>query len=135
MAVGDGDGMFEVDGVELDGWDDAWVWVRKFLEARPGSRLMLGAHLETSIPADLARHRKVTNAQARAGLVVLRQLVNERRLRHDETTALDGQVLLARVKPAETGLRLVGSERCDLLKAVVWALWAAQQAPPEPGVH
>jgi hypothetical protein len=135
MAVPDGAGRFEVDGVAVESWSDAWLWVHKFSEAFPGSRLLLGAALETSIPTDLAKGRRVGIRESRTGLAILRSLVAEGRVVHDTTTELDRQVATARVVPTELGLRLVSSTRCDTLKAAVWALWAAAQAPPSPTIY
>lgn len=130
-------GRFEVDGLVCASWDEALVWMRKFAEDRPGSCLIAGASTLPSVPLDMpgrALIRKGSTTETRLGLSLLRSLVAEGRVVHDRTLALDAQLFAARVKVSRAGLELVPGQRSDLLRAAVWALWAAQQPPPVLGI-
>jgi hypothetical protein len=130
LVAGEAD-RFEVDGVLCAGWSEAVLQARKFLEASPGSRLIVGASMLTYVPFDMpGAPRPAINVEARRGLSVLRSLVADRRIVHDRTADLDKQILSARVRPASDGMQLAGEVRRDLLKALCWALFAAQQGPP-----
>jgi hypothetical protein len=74
---------------------------------------------------------------AARALSLLRDLVATGRVVHDETAALDAQLEAARVRlVAGSGvLALLPGARSDLLRAVLWALWAAQTPTPAPAVH
>jgi hypothetical protein len=65
-------------------------------------------------------------ADTRYGLSLLRSLVAQRRLVHDDTPELDGQLAAVRVREMPGGgLSIVGGHRADLVRALAWALRAA----------
>jgi hypothetical protein len=135
FVVGD-DERFEVDGMVCDSWADALVWARKFLDASPQSRLLVGASMVRAVPHDMpGQMQRAGGVETRRGLAVLRSLVEAGRVVHDHTPDLDAQVGAARVRPAVDGLALVSEGRQDLLRAALWALWFAQQAPPTPTIR
>jgi hypothetical protein len=69
-------------------------------------------------------------ADTRFGLSLLRSLAAQRRLVHDETPELDGQLTAVRVREMPGGgLSIVGGHRADLVRAVAWALRAALHHP------
>lgn len=135
FVAGDGE-RFEVDGVICDDWDEAIRNVRKFLAASPGSSLLVGASMLSSVPGDMpGSPKRAGGVETRRGLSVLRSLVGAKRVVHDRTRDLDAQVLAARVRPASDGMQLATEGRQDLLRALCWALYAAQQGPPSSIVH
>jgi hypothetical protein len=135
FVAGDGE-RFEVDGMICDTWADALVWARKFLDKSPHSRLLVGASMMRSVPADMpGRMQRAGGSETRRGLAVLRSMVADGRIVHDRTSDLDGQIASARVRPVADGMALVSEGRQDLLKAALWALWFAQQPPAVPTIH
>jgi len=135
FVAGDGE-RFEVDGLMCESWDAALVWARKFLEVSPQSKLLVGASMTRSVPADMpGGMTRAGGAEARRGLAVLRSLVSTKRVVHDRTTDLDGQIAAARVRPVADGLALVSEGRQDLLRAALWALWFAQEPSPMPSIR
>lgn len=60
----------------------------------------------------------------------LADVLRDRRLRHDGSEWLAGQVLAARTTTTPDGVRLVSDERADGLKAVIWAAEAAAAGRP-----
>jgi hypothetical protein len=135
FAAGDGE-RFEVDGVVCGTWAEAMVWARKFLEASPFSRLLVGASMMRSVPADMpGRMQRAGGIETRRGLAVLRSLVADGRVVHDRTPDLDAQIVGARVRPVVDGIQLVSEGRQDLLKAALWALYFAHRPPTAPTIH
>lgn len=140
LAVSDGAGRFEVDGIAAESWSDAIAVAARFAADRPGCQLIVGARMSNQLPAGFPnRHlaRKAGGTETGRGLVLLRNLAAEHRVVHDDTPALDGQIDRARVYNLTSGgLGLVrNNARADLLRAVLWALDAAQAAPPVPAVN
>jgi hypothetical protein len=137
FAVAGVDGRLEVDGIALETWDDALTWARKFVEASPGSRTVVGASMRDAVPRDFpgrAHLRRAGSAETRKGLSLLRSLVVESKVVHEDRPHLAHQVDEARVRPVEGGLGLITGPRSDLLRAALWALWFAQKPPPAPRV-
>jgi hypothetical protein len=140
FAAVDAAGVFEVDGVVCESWDEALVWARKFVDASPGARLVVDPAVEGQVPRDFPNRSAVSRAKAvdaARALSLLRDLVATGRVVHDETAALDAQLEAARVRlVAGSGvLALLPGARSDLLRAVLWALWAAQTPTLAPRVH
>ena len=81
--------------------------------------------------------RQAKAVDASRALSLLRDLVATRRVVHDDTAELDVQVEAARVRlVAGSGvLSLLPGARSDLLRAALWALWAAQTPAPAPSIH
>jgi hypothetical protein len=135
FVASDGE-RFEVDGMMCETWGEALVWARKYLEASPQSRLLVGASMIRTVPADMpGLMQKAGGAETRRGLAVLRSMVEARSVVHDRTPELDLQIAGARVRPATDGMVLVSEGRQDLLRASLWALWFAQQPPPVPAIR
>jgi hypothetical protein len=135
FVAGDGE-RFEVDGMICDTWAEAMVWARKFLEASPFSRLLVGASMMRSVPPDMpGRMQRAGGIETRRGLAVLRSLVADGRVVHDKTPDLDTQIVGARVRPVVDGIQLVSEGRQDLLKAVLWALYFAHKPATAPTIH
>jgi hypothetical protein len=140
FVAADGAGRFEVDGRACASWSEAIDIVRGFVAARPGARLIVGARLNNQLPVDLPGRlgaQRAGTTETGRGLSLLRALVAERRVVHDDTADLDDQIARARVHNLTGGgLGLVNNNaRTDLLRATLWALDAAQSAPPIPAVR
>jgi hypothetical protein len=140
FVAADGAGRFEVDGRACASWSEAIDIVRGFVAARPGARLIVGARLNNQLPVDLPGRlgaQRAGTTETGRGLSLLRALVAERREMHDDTADLDDQIARARVHNLTGGgLGLVNNNaRTDLLRATLWALDAAQSAPPVPAVR
>jgi hypothetical protein len=132
--------------VAVGGWcfgkrSEAYRWASSYAEQRPGSVLLVGrvmvgdAEIDDVAAADVVT---VGAPDTRAGLSLLRELVGEGRLAHDDSPDLRGQVLAARVVPASGGggLSLVSTGRQDLLRCLVWAVARAHRdALTGPMVH
>ena len=72
----------------------------------------------------------------RVGLAVLRDLVLNGQVAHDETTAeLDETLALATVREAPTGLFLIAKGPTHLVRALVWALSEAEKRAPMPVIR
>lgn len=131
----DGD-RYEIDGVACDTWDEAMDYARKFRAISPGSRLLVGASMMTSVPQDMyGQALPARGVEARRGLAVLKRLVADGLIVHDRTTQLDIQVAAARVRPSSDGMQLAPAGRQDLLRAALWAVWAAQEPTATNVVH
>lgn len=137
FAVADGEGMLEVDGMALDSWDEALVWARKFVEASPGCRTVVGASMRDAVPRDFPNRSQVGRAgssETRKGLSLVRSLLADGKLVHEDRPDLTRQIEDARVRRVDGGLGLVTGPRSDLLRAALWALWFAQKPPTTPRV-
>ena len=136
----DGAGRYEVDGRACDTWTEAIALAAQFVTARPGTRVLVGARMNNQLPEGFPGRGSAGRAgstETGRGLVLVRNLVAEHRIRHDATGELDDQLARARVHPLATGgLGLVNNgARADLLRAVLWALDAAQVVAPTPAVR
>ena len=101
FAAQDAGGVFEVDGIECESWEDALRWARKFVEASPGSRMAVGADMFEQVPRDFPGRtvmRRAGSTETRRGLSLLRSLVAEGRVVHEGTPDLDVQLGVARVR-------------------------------------
>jgi hypothetical protein len=128
------DGRLELDGWLRDDWDTAVDDLRRI--GRPIRELLVGASMMDRVPPDMTpRPRPATQTQTRAGLSLLRDLVLNAQIVHDETTAgLDEAFQKAQVREALSGLQLVVFDEAHLVKAAVWALAAAHRPAPVPAV-
>jgi hypothetical protein len=136
-------------GVTIDGrlvvggwmfWDraGAFSWAAHWLEARPGSRLVVGSTLaEAAELVELAASAEPFGAaQIRVGLPLWRRLLTDGQLVQDGSADLTAQVLDARVVPAGAGgLSLVSGVRADLVRAAVGAVRAAAESVAAPAIH
>ncbi|HKY15895.1 MAG TPA: hypothetical protein VJM33_13305, partial [Microthrixaceae bacterium] len=75
-----------------------------------------------------------TSTDARAGLALLRQLVDAGQVVHDGRADLE-QLTTVHVKELPSGLALVAGSRADLAKAAAWAILAAHTSTPNPAIH
>jgi hypothetical protein len=130
------DGRLELYGEMFTEWDSAVDWTRRLGEHRPIRDLQVGASMIDRMPADMTpRPRPATQTQTRTGLSLLRDLVLNAQVVHDETTAeLDEAFAKAQVREALSGLQLVVFDEAHLVKAAVWALAAAHRPAPVPAV-
>lgn len=140
FVAADGAGNFEVDGRACASWSDAIDLAGVFMATHPTARLLVGARMNNQLPDGFPnRHlaRKAGTTETGRGLSLLRAVVAEGRVVHDDTADLDDQLARARVHNlAGGGLGLVNNgARSDLLRAVLWALDAAQAPAPNPAVH
>ena len=136
-------------GVTVDGrlvvggwmfWDraGAFGWAGHWLQARPGSRLLVGSTLAEA--AELAEMPAAAEsfgaAQIRVGLPLVRRLLTDGELVQDGSADLTAQVLEARVVPAGAGgLSLVAGVRGDLVRAAVGAVRVAAESMAAPAIH
>ena len=131
------DGRIEVGGWCCADWTEAMGWVAQLAEYRPGSRLLVGAALLDQVPRGLglARVDRSGLTETRLGLVLLRELVAQRRVVHDDTPELDAQLAACRVTPAPSGgLSLITGPRSDLARSAIWALVAIERRNPQPSI-
>jgi hypothetical protein len=131
-VVGDlGDGTFEVDAWLCEDRDDALASAQELVAARSvPSTLLVSPSLYTE------RGRAMSAADTRFGLPQLRTFVGQGRVVHDDTPELDVQLLEVRVRQmAGGGLSIVPGVRCDLVRALVWALRAAGSPQSRPAIH
>ena len=74
FAAVDADGLFEVDGVACESWEEALTWARKFVDASPGARLVVAASMMPSVPRDFPGRSSIRQAKAvdaQSGVVVV----------------------------------------------------------------
>jgi hypothetical protein len=129
------DGRFEVDGWLCDSWDTALGDALALVGERPRSRLIVGASLATKVAALRPAPSRAGAVETRTGLPLLRQLVAEGQIVHDDCPELDAQLEGSRVRETAGGLVLCSGTRSDLVHAAVWALRAAQRPAPVPAIH
>ena len=101
FAAVDTDGVFEIDGMAFDTWDESLRWARKFIDASPGSRVVVGASMVEFVPRDFpgrVQMRRAGSTETRRALPLLRSLVAEGRIVHENTPDLDEQINDARVQ-------------------------------------
>lgn len=123
-------------GYEVDGWlcDDraaALASAHELVAEWPSSStLLLAPSLRSSSGRPVA-----PSIETRFGLSLLRSHVKLGLVHHDDTPELDAQLAEARVRPMPGGgLSLVAGTRSDLVRALVWALRAAEVATPRPAI-
>jgi hypothetical protein len=122
---------FEVDGWTCDTRAEATASARQLVAEWPGSSTLLVAPSVRDRTA-----RAIASAtETRYGLSLMRSLVKQARLVHDDTPELDAQLAEVRVRPMPGGgLSIVAGPRSDLVRAVVWALRAAEVSLPLPAI-
>jgi len=133
------DGRVIVAGWEYPRRSDAYAALAVLADRVPGSRLVVGATLAGD--PDLADMpvldvTPATGVKTRAGLSLVRELVDDGRLAWDpdDGDQLDEQLRAARVQPLSTGLALVSGTRADLLRAAAWAVAEITTAQPAPAI-
>jgi hypothetical protein len=132
------DGRLVVGGWMFFDRAGAFSWAVHWLQARPGSRLLVGPTLaeaaelvEMPVPAE-----PFGAAQIRVGLPLWRRLLTDGELVQDGSADLTAQVLDARVVPAgASGLSLVSGVRTDLVRAAVGAVRVAAESVGDPAIH
>jgi hypothetical protein len=135
-----GDGQWIAAGWEFPRRSDAFARLGELAGQVPGCRLVVGATLVDE-PAlaelPIVELLTATGPRTRAGLALLREMVDGGRLIHDPADGdeLDDQLRSARVQRLSSGLSLVGGTRADLLRAVAWAVTVACAAEPVAAVH
>jgi hypothetical protein len=138
VAGTDGAGRFELDGSIHADRAAAFAEARRIV-ALTGWHLIVGQSLGASVPAGFpgrASMRLAGRSETARGLSLLRALVAVGAVVHDNTPDLDAQIGDMRVTPTPSGgLTIASSRRSDLLRAVLWALDAAQAPPPTPAVR
>lgn len=127
------DGRVLVWGAVFGSRSDALAWAGWLAGEHPGSRLIAGASLSLE-PDVRALGLEVTpgnTSTTSSALPSLRTMLAERRLAHDGTSELAGQILALRVTPSRTGGLNVSSRsgRSDLARAAAWAVVAAVATP------
>ena len=127
------DGRYELDGWLVDSWEQAFADVDLVAAARDRVQVVVAPTLAADVEARY-RARVMSAADTRAGLALLRQLVTAGDVFHDQAPDLD-QLTTVRVKELPSGLAVVAGSRADLARAAAWALLAAHDSPPEPGIH
>jgi hypothetical protein len=127
-----GGDVFEVDGWLCVDRFDAVAQAEALIAAHPAAAtLILGASLNQARRSCV----RASSAETRYGLPLLRSLVAQRRLVHDDTPELDEQFAAARVREVIGGLHLVGGKRSDLVRATCWALREAVVRRPSPAIY
>jgi hypothetical protein len=129
------DGRLEVDGWLRADWDSAIVDVVELAEG--GVRqLVVGSSLLDRIPSGLPTPVPAGGTETRKALAVFRDLAAGGRLAHDSTTQdLDMAVSVAQVREAPSGLFLAARGPTHLIRAVVWAVAAADRPAKVPAIY
>jgi hypothetical protein len=127
------DGRYELDGWLVDTWAQASADIGWLVAAHDRAELHVGPALMVDIDAAY-RPTMATQADTRAGLALLRQLVAAGALVHDGAPDLE-QLTSVHVRELPTGLTTVTGHRADLARAASWALLAAHQSAPQPAIH
>ncbi|HKY65097.1 MAG TPA: hypothetical protein VJM49_01945, partial [Acidimicrobiales bacterium] len=130
-AVADlGDATFEVDGWTCEHRDEAIASAQALIASWSSPvTLLVGSSLSHR------RGRVTSPADTRFGLPLVRSLVGQGRIVHDDTPELDEQLADVRVRQMPGGgLSLVPGPRSDLVRAVAWALRAATVPVPQPAI-
>lgn len=131
VAGSDGDGRVAVWGRLFPSRSEAFGYAAEVAQARPGSRLLVGASLEADpqVPADVvASVASAGTSTTRTALPLLRELVGQDRLAHDGGQDLAEQVGALRVTAGAGGLNVSArSGRSDLARAAAWAAAAVLQ--------
>jgi hypothetical protein len=126
------DGRYELDGWLCGTWAEAFDDVAGIAATRPRVEVIVGPALVAAVePRWQARVAKP--ADTRAGLALLRQLVDGAQVTHDDAPDL-AQLTTVHVREAPTGMRIAAG-RADLVRAAAWAILAAHAAAPEPAIR
>lgn len=98
---------------------------------------------DATVPAELVVSVGITTdlhaqrmgmAEIRRGLSLLRSLIADGRIIRDDAPDLDDQLAALRVREAPDGLTLAASQRCDVVRALAWALRAAEDSAGVPAI-
>lgn len=139
-AVGvDAEGRLLVGGWRHESRADAYGRVKRWAEAVPGSTVLVGPTLRSDPEVNewSATVEVRTSADARAALGLFRELLRAGQIVAQED-APDGfrAILDARVsKPVAGGLSLVPSRDADIVRAMAWAVAAANASVGLVSVH
>ncbi|HEV8167601.1 MAG TPA: hypothetical protein VGR74_24680, partial [Actinomycetota bacterium] len=131
------DGRLEVDGWLCGDWDEALASVDALGRVRPIRVLRVGASLLDRVPQDtIPRPVAAGSRELRVALPLFRDLAVNGALVHDaSTTELDGAITLAQVKESATGLVLQARGPSHLIRALVWAVQAANRPVKVPAIR
>jgi len=129
------DGRLDVGGWLRDDWDTAVADARWLSETRNVRGVSVGASLLDRVPPGLQRVSPAGSRETRTGLALIRDLAVNGQLVHFGTQELDEALGLAKVKEAPTGLFLVARGPTHLVRALVWALGAAQRPARVPAIR
>jgi hypothetical protein len=131
------DGRLEVDGWLCGDWDGAMADVAALATARPIRQLRIGISMLDRVPPTLLP--KPTGAgsrELRVALPLLRELAAAGAIAHDQTTHdLDEAVQAAQVKESLTGLILTARGPTHLIRALAWAVQAANRPTKTPAIR
>jgi hypothetical protein len=124
------DGRFEVDG---------WLCASRSAALDDAAAVAAQAdRSEVIVGASIPTRRRVSRGGAtetRVGLPMVRSMLADGVIVHDPTPELDVQLERARVRQGGGGLVLVPRERGDMVRALAWALLAAADRKPTPGIR
>lgn len=131
------DGRLEVDGWLCGDWDNAIADVQALAEIRPIRLLRVGASMLDRVPPTVTpRPAGVGTRELRSALPLFRDLAVNGALAHDQTTTdLDEAVAMAQVKETPAGLVLAARGPTHLIRALVWAVQAANRPVKTPTIH
>jgi hypothetical protein len=132
-----GDGRLEVDGWLCGDWDSAIASVQALATVRPIRSLLVGASMLERVPATVTpRPQPAGTRELRSALPLFRDLAVNGALAHDEGTSdVDEAVGLAQVKESLTGLVLTARGPTHLVRALVWAVQAANRPVKSPAIR
>jgi hypothetical protein len=128
------DGRLEVDGWLCPDWDKAMLEVLRLAALREIRELLVGASLLARVPQEMTPEpQPAGSAETRLGLPLLRDLATNGMVAHaDDTDDLDLAVTQAQVKQLTSGLQLQSGHATHLVKAMLWAVYAAHAPEPVP---
>jgi hypothetical protein len=130
------DGRLELDGWLCPDFKTALGDVQELAAARKVRGVQVGASMVDRVPTDLPRVTPAGTKQTKTGLALLRDLAGGDALVHDASSRdLAHALQTASVREAPTGLYLLAKGPTHLVKALVWALQAANRPVPVPAVH
>ena len=125
-----GDGTYEVDAWLCENRDEALASARELVADWPSPTTTLLS------PAYTERGRAISAADTRYGLSVLRSMVGQGRILHDDTPELDEQLAEVRVRQMPGGgLSLAPGTRSDLVRALAGAMRAACGPRHDPAIN
>jgi hypothetical protein len=123
-------------GYEVDGWlcenrDAALASAQELVAEWPtNATLLLSPSLRSSSGRAVA-----PSVETRYGLSLVRSLAKRGLICHDDTPELDAQLAEVRVRPMPGGgLSIVAGTRADLVRALAWAVRAADVSLPKPAI-
>lgn len=131
------DGRWVLGGLLCEDRGDAYRRARRVLDLRAGSQIVVGSALAGDPELDgLGTVHRAVLGDTQSGCSMLRALIHDGRLCHDNSPQLSEQVLTARVSASRTGLTVVSTARSDLLRAALWALVKMVRQPSAmPAFH